>query len=96
MGPIIPNRKDYKKLKPHEASGVLKIGVVTHKIFDLQVAGAYRFEVRCNIKSAPVAWTPQYVCEGGSKKYIHLYRGNGTRSTHRMCGVFQLHGSTVD
>ena len=93
MGPIIPNRKDYKKLKPHEASGVLKIGVVTHKIFDLQVAGEYRFEVRCNIRSPKhVAWTPQYVCEGGPKKYIHLYKGY---EKHRMCGVFPLRGSTV-
>ena len=93
MGPIIPNRKDYKKLKPHGASGVLKIGVVTHKIFDLQVAGAYRFEVRCNMRSPDhVAWTPQYVCEGGPKKYIHLYKGY---EKHRMCGVFPLRGSTV-
>ena len=94
MGPVIPNRKDYKKLKyAHEKSGVLKIGVVTHKIFDLQVAGEYRFEVRCNIRSPEhVAWTPQYVCEGGPKKYIHLYRGY---ETHRMCGVFPLRGSTV-
>ena len=96
MGPVIPNRKDYKELYAHEKSGVLKIGVVTHKIFDLQVAGEYRFEVRCNIRSPEhVAWTPQYVCEGGPKKYIHLYRGYGTRRTHRMCGVFPLRGSTV-
>ena len=93
MGPIIPNRKDYKKLKPHEESGVLKIGIVTHKIFDLQVACEYRFEVRCNMKSPDhVAWTPQHVCEGGPKKYIHLYRGY---EKHGMCGVFPLRGSTV-
>ena len=42
MGPVIPNRKDYKKLKyAHEKSGVLKIGVVTHKIFDLQVVAGH-------------------------------------------------------
>ena len=93
MGPVIPNRKDYKELYAHEKSGVLKIGVVTHKIFDLQVAGEYRFEVRCNIRSPKhVAWTPQYVCEGGPKKYIHLYKGY---EKHRMCGVFPLRGSTV-
>ena len=64
MRPIIPHRKDYNKLKPIEKSGVLYVGSVYREIFDAQVEGRYKFEIRCNFNALGHAWVPQFVVPG--------------------------------
>ena len=90
MGPIIPHREDYNKLKPIEKSGVLYVGSVYREIFDAQVEGRYKFEVRANDNALGYAFCPQYVVPGGPKKYVHLRVGY---SLDLPCGVFPLRGS---
>ena len=90
MGPIIPHRKDYNKLKPIEKSSVLYVGSVYREIFDAQVEGRYKFEVRANDNALGYAFCPQYVVPGGPKKYVHLRVGY---SLDLPCGVFPLRGS---
>ena len=90
MGPIIPHREDYNKLKPIEKSGVLYVGSVYREIFNAQVEGRYKFEVRANDNALGYAFCPQYVVPGGPKKYVHLRVGY---SLDLPCGVFPLRGS---
>ena len=95
MGPIIPMRKKVGRLKPLEKSGVLHIGVVIGDIFEHQLNGTYRFEIRSNI-NAKGAWHPQYVSKEGPKKYLflrapHAPKGKGGSA---ICGADAILGCT--
>ena len=95
MGPIIPRRKLPHNLSPVEKSGVYSIGGVVGDIFEAQVEGRYKFEIRCNFNALGHAWVPQFVVPGGPNKFVWI-RGPSAapgKGGTELCGVFPLRGS---